>query len=262
MPRPPLTPDPVPRDEPVLRLSDVHRSLGRGRSRTPVLRGVDLTARAGAVTVLLGPNGAGKTSLLKTCAGLLRPRGGRVATHEHEAATPQELAEAVALMPQQITAVPRLSCREQVAYAGWLAGLPTSEAEQRADGALVAVGLTDQAATRSKALSGGQLRRLGLAESLVRRTGVLLLDEPTAGMDAGARSQFWQSMRRQSEQGRTIIFATHYLKEAEEFAERIVLMHEGEIIADGTTAPLDAQTGDPKGMPMVQCEATVPEPTS
>ena len=78
MPRPPLTPDPVPRDEPVLRLSDVHRSLGRGRSRTPVLRGVDLTARAGAVTVLLGPNGAGKSTTLGLCHGMDRPDAGTV----------------------------------------------------------------------------------------------------------------------------------------------------------------------------------------
>lgn len=217
-------------------------NISVGYRRKVVFEGLDWTLRPGDRVVLLGPNGAGKTSLMKTCAGLLRPRGGRVATHEHEAATPQELAEAVALMPQQITAVPRLSCREQVAYAGWLAGLPTSEAEQRADGALVAVGLTDQAATRSKALSGGQLRRLGLAESLVRRTGVLLLDEPTAGLDPAQRARFRRVLADLPPEN-TVVVSTHETHDIAEAFTRVCILDSGRFVFDGSPEELLERTG-------------------
>lgn len=210
--------------------------------RKVVFEGLDWTLVRGDRVVLLGPNGAGKTTLMKTCAGLLRPRAGRVATAQHETATPQQLAQAVALMPQHVTAVPRLTCREQVAYAGWLAGLPTAEAEQRADGALAAVGLTDHAGNRATALSGGQLRRLGLAESLVRRTEVLLLDEPTAGLDPAQRARF-RRVLADLPRDTTVVVSTHETHDIAEAFTRVCILASGCFLYDGSPQALLERTG-------------------
>jgi ABC-2 type transport system ATP-binding protein len=157
-----------------------------GCRRGPVLDAFDWTVPPGR-TVLLGPNGAGKSTLLALGADALRPQRGVVSTADGAG-----LRRLVGWMPQSIQPISGLSCREQVAYAGWLKGLGRRTAWQRSAGALDRVGLADLAERRPGSLSGGQLRRLGLAQVLVHEPGVLLLDEPTAGLDPAQRARFRQ----------------------------------------------------------------------
>lgn len=134
-------------------------------------------------------------------------------------------------MPQSVDAVPRLTAVEQVAYAGWLAGMSARSARDAAPGALAAVGLADQAATRTARLSGGQLRRVGLAECLVRSAPYLLLDEPTAGLDPAQRRRFRSVLGELSTVG--LIVSTHETHDIEGLFDRVVVLNAGRIVFDG-----------------------------
>ena len=206
----------------------------------------DLTAHftAGQLTALTGASGSGKTTLLNMLGGLIVPDTGSIEFDGHNLATMSSRARRkfrranVGYLFQDYGLVSDLTVEENIKIA-----VPRVSSEALA-AVLADVGLGGSEKRTVSELSGGEQQRIRFALAILGNPDILILDEPTAGMDAGARSQFWQSMRRQSEQGRTIIFATHYLKEAEEFAERIVLMHEGEIIADGTTYELQNMSSE------------------
>lgn len=197
----------------------------------------------GSRTLLLGPNGAGKSTLMKLCAGILRPRGGSV-TLDGNPASHRQLQEAVALMPQHVTPVPRLTCREQVSYAGWLAGLDGPTSRQRSVSALESAGLADRSDVRATELSGGQLRRLGLAEALVRRTGLLFLDEPTAGLDPAHRARFRRTLAALPRET-SIVVSTHETHDAGDLFDRVCILDEGRFRYDGSLEGLLAHTGTP-----------------
>jgi ABC-2 type transport system ATP-binding protein len=192
--------------------------------------GIDLVIAPGEVVALLGPNGAGKSTTVDMLIGLTKPDTGRVTVFGQDPASAIQDG-AIGAMLQNGTLLDDATVAETV---GMIASLhrkpmPVAEAMRRA-------GVEDLKDRRCTKLSGGQKQRVRFAVALVSNPDLLVLDEPTAAMDVGTRREFWGSMREFTEAGRTVLFATHYLDEAEEFADRVVLMREGLIVADGSVA--------------------------
>ncbi|WP_051116257.1 ABC transporter ATP-binding protein [Amycolatopsis nigrescens] len=199
--------------------------------------GIDLSIAPGEVVALLGPNGAGKSTTVDMILGLSKPDTGEVTVFGSSPA--EAVAEgAIGAMLQGGALVDDLTVREMVAMVASLhrAPLPVSEA-------LRGAGVAELANRRANKLSGGQKQRVRFAVALVSDPDLLVLDEPTAAMDVGTRHEFWKSMYTYTESGRTVLFATHYLEEAEEFADRVVLMRAGRIVADGSVAEVRALSG-------------------
>lgn len=208
------------------------------RSSRPVhaLKNANLTVQPGEIIALLGTNGAGKTTLLDLILGLTTPTSGTVTVMGHSP-TQAVYKQHIGALMQTGGLLNELTVKDTVEMvaATFPEHLPLDEVIAQAD-------LEPIYARRVGKCSGGEQQRLRFALAILGNPEILILDEPTAGMDAGARRRFWDSMTHQAQQGRTIIFATHYLEEAEHFAQRIVLMKNGEIIADGTTAELRNMT--------------------
>lgn len=192
----------------------------------------------GGRTVILGPNGAGKSTLLALMANALEPSSGRVMldgtcdphASKHDRA---QFRRAVAWLPQQIYPFPSLTVREQVAYMGWLKGLSRSESWARSSSALDTVDLRENSDRPARGLSGGQLRRVGLAGALVHRASVILLDEPTAGLDPSQRNRFRELLLRIPDET-AVLVSTHQTEDVHDSYERTVLIDEGVILFDGT----------------------------
>ena len=196
--------------------------------------GVDLTIRPGEVVALLGPNGAGKSTTIEMLLGLVRPDQGAV---EIYGAAPVEAIATgrVGAMLQSGGIIEDARVSELVTLVASLHAdpLPVRETLERA-------GITDLADRRFKALSGGQKQRVRFAMAIVAQPDLIVLDEPTTGMDVESRRAFWASMHAETALGRTVLFATHYLDEADSYADRVVLMRGGRVVADGTAAQIKA----------------------
>ncbi|WP_406286480.1 ATP-binding cassette domain-containing protein [Streptomyces sp. NBC_00209] len=192
------------------------------------------------LTVLLGPNGAGKSTLLKLAAGTIRPALGTVAL-DGVPSTARPYRHNVGWLPQHVQPMPQLTAREYVAYAGWLKGMAASTAHEKAAIALKRVNLTQQAAMKTHRLSGGQLRRLGVAATLVHDAQVLLLDEPTAGLDPQQRRAFRDVLASLSGQAR-ILMSTHDIQDLAEEANHVTVLHAGRILHNGTAKEFLAYT--------------------
>lgn len=234
MPRPPLPSDPAPRDEPALRLRDVHRSLGRGRARTPVLLGVDLTARAGAVTVLLGPNGAGKSTTLGLCHGMDRPDAGDVRVFGQDPwRASADLRARIGVMWQEGGLPPSVPARRFVRHVASLYRDPLP-VEPLLERLLIA----DVAGRPLRRLSGGQRQRVALAAALVGRPDMLFLDEPTAGLDPETRPVVHDVVREQTARGAAVLLTTHLLDDAERLADDVAILRSGWVVRAGTLADL------------------------
>ncbi|MDT0306062.1 ATP-binding cassette domain-containing protein [Streptomyces sp. DSM 44917] len=205
----------------------------RRRRRSPALREVTYRLPAG-LTILLGPNGAGKSTLLKLAASVIRPTAGTVTCDELGFAS-APYRRAVAWLPQTVTPLPSLTAREYVAYVGWLKGLSRADAWEGAASALRRVELADRAGEKTGRLSGGQLRRVGVAAALVHGARILLLDEPTAGMDPRQRRVFRDILAglRGDVQ---VLMSTHDVGDLAEEADHVAVLEGGRILHDGTTA--------------------------
>ena len=221
-----VTEDPRTDHVDAVRLTDLHKSFGD----VTAVDGIDLTIRPGEVVALLGPNGAGKTTTIDMILGLSRPTNGdaRVFGMSPRQAVDRGL---VAAVMQTAGLLPDITVRETASLFSHR--IDAEEAMHRA-------GVTDFASRIVKKCSGGQQQRLRFAMALVSDPALLILDEPTTGMDVEGRRSFWEAIHADAERGRTIVFATHYLEEADAFADRIVLMRHGRIIADGTAAEIRA----------------------
>lgn len=202
-----------------------------GYRSKPVINGLSYRLPSGT-TVLLGPNGAGKSTLLSLMASVHRPRSGRI-TYNGVASTSRRYRRLIAWMPQHITAIPGLTAREQVAYTGWAKGMSNAHAWEQAALALGRVDLTAQSDVRSSALSGGQLRRVGVAQALVHQAEVLLLDEPTAGMDPHQRRLFRDMLARL--ENVTVLLSTHDVADLAEEADHVAVLSGGALAFEGTT---------------------------
>jgi ABC-2 type transport system ATP-binding protein len=211
---------------------------------TKALNGLDLRIPVGCFFGLLGPNGAGKTTLIGAIAGLVRAPAGRAFVFGHDAVTDLQSRLLVGVAPQEVHLDRFLNARELLAYHGRYFGLPKLEARQRADELLEAFDLAAKANTKPNRLSGGMRRRLLIARALVHRPRLLILDEPTAGVDLELRHELWRYLRRlHGEEGLTVLLTTHYLEEAEALCERIAFIRAGRIGAEGTLAELTRRFG-------------------
>jgi ABC-2 type transport system ATP-binding protein len=201
------------------------------------VRGIDVSIAAGETVALLGPNGAGKSTTIDMLLGLARPDAGRV---EVFGRAPEDAvaAGAVGAMLQTGALIRDLDVRELVAMVGSLypAPLPVEEA-------IEICGIGDIAERRTHKLSGGQTQRVRFAIALVSDPELLVLDEPTVAMDVEGRHAFWTTMRAFASRGKTVLFATHYLEEADAYADRAVLMAHGRIVADGPTTEIKGLVG-------------------
>ncbi|AUH64026.1 ABC transporter ATP-binding protein [Paracoccus zhejiangensis] len=207
------------------------------------LKGLDLAIPAGSIFGLLGPNGAGKSTTINILAGLVNKTAGQVVIWGFDQdVNPRQSRAAIGVMPQELNIDPFFTPRASLEVQAGLYGVPKSE--RWTDELLELVGLTDQAESYTRNLSGGMKRRLLLAKALVHRPHVLVLDEPTAGVDIGLREMLWANVRKLNEAGMTIILTTHYLEEAEQMCDEIAIINHGSlIIRDRTEALLGRMDG-------------------
>jgi ABC-2 type transport system ATP-binding protein len=206
----------------------------------PKLRALDevtLAIEEGEFFGLLGPNGAGKTTLISILAGLARATSGSVSVLGHDVVTDYKATRrALGIVPQELVFDPFFSVREALRIQSGYFGLRSNEAW--IDELLQGLGLADKADANMRALSGGMKRRVMVAQALVHKPPVIVLDEPTAGVDVELRQTLWKFIRQLHAQGRTIVLTTHYLEEAEELCNRIAMLKQGKVVALDTTANL------------------------
>lgn len=208
-----------------------------GEAPKEALKGVDLAIPTGSIFGLLGPNGAGKSTLINILAGLVTKTAGRVRIWGFDQdVNPRQSRAAIGVMPQELNMDPFFTARTALDVQAGLYGVPKSQ--RRTTEILDVIGLTDKADAYARTLSGGMQRRLLLGKALVHRPRILVLDEPTAGVDIELRQMLWANVRRMNAEGTTIILTTHYLEEAEEMCDEIAIINHGAVIARDSTAAL------------------------
>src|SRR3954454_1838184 len=208
------------------------------------LRRVSLEIEDGEFFGLLGPNGAGKSTLIHCTTGLAQPTSGSIRIFGHDAVDHYEQARlAVGLAPQDLNLDFFLTVAETLDFHGGYFGMPKRERRDRAEELLEAFSLTAKRDDRTRTLSGGMKRRLILARALMHRPRLLILDEPTAGVDVELRLELWHYVQRINAEGTTILLTTHYLEEAEQLCDKIAFINGGEIVAQGTSGELAARYG-------------------
>ena len=190
------------------------------------LHGVDLAVKRGSIFALLGPNGAGKSTLITILAGVVKKSEGTVTIWGRDIdKEPRDAAAALGVVPQEIVADVFFTPRESLEVQAGFYGVPKNE--RRSDELLAALGLSDKANAYVRALSGGMKRRLMVAKALVHNPPILILDEPTAGVDVELRRQLWAYVRQINAEGVTIVLTTHYLEEAQELCDTIAIVNRG-----------------------------------
>jgi ABC-2 type transport system ATP-binding protein len=225
---------------PALEILDLHKHYGS----TVAVEGLSFQVEEGELFGLLGPNGAGKTTLLSMVAGLTPTTAGSVRVFGHEmSVTDRELRRLVGIVPQEIALYAELTARENLEFFGRLYGTHGAELRQRTNEVLEAVGLTDRAADRVWTFSGGMKRRLNLGAALIHRPRLLLLDEPTTGVDPHSRNHIFDEARRLHGAGVTIIYTSHYLEEVQALCPRVAILDRGRLIACAVLADLLRQAG-------------------
>jgi ABC-2 type transport system ATP-binding protein len=200
----------------------------------PALDGLDFSVHSGEIFGLLGPNGAGKTTAISIICTLLRQTSGRVLLCSQDTAlNPSGVRRLIGLAPQDIALYPSLSARENLRYFGRLYGLKGRALSDRIDHCLALVGLVESADTRIDTFSGGMKRRANLAAAILHTPRLLVLDEPTVGIDTQSRNMLLEKLKGLRDAGMTIIYTTHYMEEAQQLCSRVAVMDRGSIIATG-----------------------------
>src|SRR5215471_2871788 len=207
--------------------------------------GISLTARAGEIFGLLGPNGAGKTTMVGCICGLLTPSAGRVKVGGHDVVRDGAAARAqLGVVPQELALYEDLSARENLAYWGGAQGLRNPKLRERIQQVLEIAGLEDRAREPVKRFSGGMKRRLNFACGILHSPKVLLLDEPTVGVDPQSRVRLLELVRAEARAGACVLYTTHYMEEAESLCDRLAIVDHGRIIAHGTLPELRKMLGE------------------
>ncbi|HTF50023.1 MAG TPA: ATP-binding cassette domain-containing protein [Pseudonocardia sp.] len=231
----------TPAQDTLLRVTGLHKSFGDHA----VLRGIDLTLRPGEILGVLGPNGAGKTTLINIVATLLRPDAGTVEVAGADVvADPKAVRRAIGVTGQYAALDEKLTGRENLVLFGSLLGLSGSAARERAGELLGAFDLAEAADRRVESYSGGMRRRIDLAVSVVVEPRLLILDEPTTGLDPRSRRMLWQSVAQLRARGIGVLLTTQYLEEADQLADRIAVIDHGVVIQEGTASDLKSRIGD------------------
>lgn len=218
---------------PAIRVEQVHKRFGALHA----LRGVDLKVEPGEFFALLGPNGAGKTTLISILAGLARPDSGTVEVAGWDVSRQyREARRAVGVVPQELVFDPFFTVREALRIQSGYFGLRRND--DWIDEVIQRLGLADKADTNMRALSGGMKRRVLVAQALVHKPPVIVLDEPTAGVDVELRQTLWDFVSNLNRAGHTIVLTTHYLEEAQTLCGRVAMLKQGRIVALDTTENL------------------------
>jgi ABC-2 type transport system ATP-binding protein len=216
---------------PLLEIRDLRKSYGNHVA----LDGVTLEVSEGEFFGLLGPNGAGKTTLLSTISCLLEPSGGEVRLAGRTLRSgDREIRRLIGIVPQELAIYGELTARENLMFFGGLYGLPGAQLRRYVDEVLVAVALADRADVRAETFSGGMKRRLNLGAALVHNPRLLLLDEPTTGVDPQSRNHIFEEVRRLNASGVTIVYTSHYMEEVQALCPRIGIIDHGQLIALGS----------------------------
>lgn len=218
----------------VLEIQDAKRRFGRRAA----LSGISLTVRVGEISALLGPNGAGKTTLVRAISGRLPLDSGSIRILGHRVGSDGATRRLLGLVPQSIALYPYLTARENLHVMGRLSGLSSRQAAAAADDALARMDLAERANDRTESLSAGMQRRLNIAAGTLHRPRLLLLDEPTVGVDLRARERIHDLLRQLRQEGIGILLTTHDLDQAAEIADRIGILSQGRLIAEGTPESL------------------------
>ena len=238
---------------PAIHIQQVHKSFGELHA----LNGIDLQIQQGEFFGLLGPNGAGKSTLINIMAGLLKPTRGKISIMGHDTLNDYQAARmALGVVPQELVFDPFFNVREMLRFQAGYFGRGR-ENDAWVDEVIEELGLTDKAYTNMRKLSGGMKRRALIAQALVHKPPVIVLDEPTAGVDVELRQILWEFIKKLNRQGHTIILTTHYLEEAETLCQRVAMMKQGEIVALDTTANLLSKLPG-KNLRLVLGEANIP----
>ncbi len=223
--------------ETAIDIRGLKKTYGRGASAKQALKGLDLAVPKGAFFGLLGPNGAGKSTMINILAGLVTKTEGSAAIWGFDIdRRARDAKRAIGVVPQELNIDPFFTPREALELQAGLYGV--AKRQRKTDEILTAVGLTNEADTYARKLSGGMRRRLLVAKAMVHSPPVIVLDEPTAGVDVELRRSFWAYIRELNNQGVTILLTTHYLEEAERFCDEIAIINHGELIARDSTDAL------------------------
>ncbi len=219
---------------PAIQIKNVHKHFGGLHA----LNGIDLTIEQGEFFALLGPNGAGKSTLINILAGLLKATQGNISVMGHDVVDDYQAARmALGVVPQELVFDPFFKVREMLRFQAGYFG-KGKENDAWIDEVIENLGLTDKAHTNMRKLSGGMKRRALIAQALAHKPPVIVLDEPTAGVDVELRQMLWGFIKKLNADGHTIILTTHYLEEAETLCERVAMMKQGKIVALDTTSNL------------------------
>lgn len=222
---------------PAVAFNGITKTYERKQGSVNALRGISLEIPQGQFVGLLGPNGAGKTTLIQILAGLVHPSSGHAFVMGHDVQSHRSQARrCLGVVPQELVFDPFFTVRETLRIQSGFFGLKDNEAW--IDELLENLGLQDKANANMRALSGGMKRRVLVAQALVHRPPVIVLDEPTAGVDVELRQSLWAFIRRLNHEGHTVVLTTHYLEEAESLCERVVLLRSGQVLADERTQDL------------------------
>ncbi len=217
-----------------IKIEQIHKHFGSLHA----LNGIDLTIEQGEFFALLGPNGAGKSTLINLIAGLLKPSHGKISVMGHDVVNDYQAARmALGVVPQELVFDPFFNVREMLRFQAGYFGRGR-ENDAWVDEVIESLDLTDKAHTNMRKLSGGMKRRALIAQALAHKPPVIVLDEPTAGVDVELRQVLWGFIKRLNAEGHTIILTTHYLEEAEALCERVAMMKDGKIVALDSTANL------------------------
>lgn len=220
------------------------KGLNKSYKKLEVLKNVSFSIKRGTMLALLGPNGAGKTTTVKILSTLLSFNGGNVSVEGYDVARDADKVRSVIGLTGQSAAVDELlTGRENLIMMGRLYRLTKASATARADELLEEFDLVESADRPAKTYSGGMRRRLDLAVSLIAAPPIIFLDEPTTGLDPRSRIAMWDSIRRLMKKGTTILLTTQYLEEADQLADRIIVIDDGGVIAEGTAKELKAKVG-------------------
>jgi len=208
-------------------------------SGTEALKGINLQIPEGSFFGLLGPNGAGKSTLIHSIMGLAIPSSGSARVFGHDVVNDYQTARSyVGLAPQEVNLDWFLTVRDTLDYHGGYYGMKKSDRKERIEELLEVFSLTDKADTNTRLLSGGMKRRVVLARALMHHPKMLILDEPTAGVDVELRLELWKYMQKVNKEGTTILLTTHYIEEAEQLCDQLALINQGEIVKTGTSGEL------------------------
>ena len=225
---------------PILECRELHRSFGD----THAVNGVSFTVAPGETYGLLGPNGAGKTTTISMVAGLLEPDAGEIVVAGRPMSTRTiDAKRSIGLVPQDLAIYPDLTARENLRFFGRLQGMRGDELATRIDAVLEVIGLADRADDRAQDYSGGMKRRLNIGIGLLHEPELLILDEPTVGVDPQSRNAILESVEHLAGGGMAVLYTTHYMEEAERLCDRVAIVDKGIIVAEGTRRELVERIG-------------------